>query len=185
MRMRRYKKKLIKILKQGLELTVQASWDRYWGGRGRRILGRLQAGRITFAFTWISHSLFIHRPSSLWSADSESAVNNSNYCIIAVASIVLRALWSPQSLRSLTRPIIKVMNVKRRNYLFLSNTCPSYTVSQTLEILWALLAQLLTVGKDQRLQPCLQTLDCGLMTIRSNHKSWLMTPKKSQKHQAW
>ena len=98
------------------------------------ILGRLQAGRITFAFTWISHSLFIHRPSSLWSTDSESAVNNSNYCIIAVASIVLRALWSPQSLRSLTRPIIKVMNVKRRNYLFLSDTCPSYTVSQTLEV---------------------------------------------------
>ena len=52
--------------------------------------------RVMLWCTWISHSLFIHRPSSLWSAGSESAVNNSNYCIIA-ASIVLNALWSPQT----------------------------------------------------------------------------------------
>ena len=56
---------------------------------------------------------FIIHSTSLWSAGSESAVNNSNYCIIAATSIVLNSLWSPQCLWSLTHLIIMPMNVKK------------------------------------------------------------------------
>ena len=101
--MMRRKKKVLDSQFQDLDPKLCSDWGRW---RRRRRLWVL-------LLTWISHSLFIHRPSSLWSAGSESAVNNSNYCIIAATSIVLNSLWSPQCLWSLTHLIIMPMNVKK------------------------------------------------------------------------
>ena len=98
--------------KGGFGFTIPGSWPQtlQWLGEEKEETEVVGSPPL---LTWISHSLFIHRPSSLWSAGSESAVNNSNYCIIAATSIVLNSLWSPQCLWSLTHLIIMPMNVKK------------------------------------------------------------------------